>query len=74
MKYLITVSKEVFTKLNEKPDWDNVWIIKDGEEDKHVEAINNFQDNLIENTKMPEKEDMTLKELKKMIDGKHRDN
>ena len=46
MKYLVLVNKDIFLKLNEKPDWESVWIVKDGTEEELIEKVNEIHDQI----------------------------
>ena len=47
MKYLVMIKEGKLGKVS--PDmYSDIWVVKEGEDDKYVEAINKFQDDLIE--------------------------
>lgn len=50
MKYLVLVNIDIFKKLNEKPDWESVWLVDEEMEESLIEGVNSLHDSLIENT------------------------
>lgn len=49
MKYLVLVDSEIFKKLNEKPDYSDVFILKDEEVDGFINQLINVFDTFKEN-------------------------
>ena len=52
MKFILSIDEKKFKEIKAE-DYSNIWVVKDDELDKYVEAINKFQDDLIEQKGKP---------------------